>query len=73
MKVTTTTRGWKMDEDHGRTNRMTRAFRLFFVPFVFFVVHPAFADDGWSLTTADFKRQNVNLRSFDESGAKVTA
>src|SRR5881392_885962 len=31
----------------------------------------ASADEGWSLTTADFKRQTVNLRSFDDSGAKV--
>ena len=29
------------------------------------------ADEGWSLTTADFKRQTVNLRSFDDQGAKV--
>jgi hypothetical protein len=71
MTTTKTTRRWKMDEHQGRTNGMIRAFLLLFVPFVFFVVNPAFADDGWSLTTADFKRQNVNLRSFDESGAKV--
>jgi hypothetical protein len=56
---------------HGRTTRMRRAFLHFFVPFVCFLVHPALADDGWSLTTSDFKRQNVNLRSFDENGAKV--
>src|SRR5690242_13641410 len=31
----------------------------------------ALADDGWSLTTADFKRQTVNLRSIDNEGAKV--
>jgi hypothetical protein len=31
----------------------------------------AAADDGWSLTTADFKRQSVNLRSFDDQGARV--
>ncbi|HEY7119800.1 MAG TPA: NPCBM/NEW2 domain-containing protein [Tepidisphaeraceae bacterium] len=30
-----------------------------------------FADDGWSLTTADFKRQIVNLKSFDDAGAHV--
>jgi hypothetical protein len=30
------------------------------------------ADDGWSLTTADFKRQTVNLRALDDGGAKVT-
>src|SRR5436190_217008 len=29
------------------------------------------ADEGWSLTTSDFKRQTVNLRSLDDSGAKV--
>jgi hypothetical protein len=29
------------------------------------------ADEGWSLTTADFKRQTVNLRSFDEASVKV--
>lgn len=61
-----------MDGVQCRTFRMARAFLIFFVvPFAFFVVPPAFADDGWSLTTSDFKRQNVNLRSFDENGAKV--
>jgi len=29
------------------------------------------ADDGWSLTTADFKRQTVNLRALDDTGVKV--
>jgi len=29
------------------------------------------ADDGWTLTTSDFKRQAVSLRSVDESGAHV--
>src|SRR4051794_19753536 len=29
------------------------------------------ADEGWSLTTADFKRQSVALRSFDDNAAKV--
>lgn len=29
------------------------------------------ADDGWTLTTADFKRQTVSLRSLDDNGAKV--
>src|SRR5258706_13383576 len=45
--------------------------KFLFVLFVSFVVPSAFADEGWSLTTADFKRQNVNLRAFDEAGAKV--
>jgi hypothetical protein len=29
------------------------------------------ADDGWTLTTSDFKRQPANLRSLDDSGAKI--
>jgi hypothetical protein len=29
------------------------------------------ADDGWTLTTADFKRQPVNLKSLDDAGAHV--
>src|SRR5688572_22590001 len=29
------------------------------------------ADDGWSLTTADFKRQIVSLKSLDDNGATV--
>jgi len=29
------------------------------------------ADDGWSITTADFKRQSANLKSLDDSGAKI--
>lgn len=29
------------------------------------------ADDGWTLTTADFKKQTVSLRGLDEGGAKV--
>jgi hypothetical protein len=46
---------------------------LFFVSFVLFVVQPAArADEGWTLTTADFKRQSVTLKSFDQNGATVT-
>ncbi len=29
------------------------------------------ADEGWNLTSADFKRTTVNLKAFDEQGAKV--
>jgi hypothetical protein len=29
------------------------------------------ADDGWTLTTSDFKRQAVNVRSFDDAGVQV--
>jgi len=46
-------------------------FLLLFVPFVSFVVQSTRADDGWSITTADFKRQSANLKSLDESGAKI--
>jgi hypothetical protein len=56
---------------HPRQSEISNLKFLFFVPFVCFVVPSAFADDGWSLTTADFKRQNVNLRAFDQAGAKV--
>src|SRR5258705_2932331 len=31
------------------------------------------ADEGWTLTTADFKRQPVTLKSFDDKGATVTS
>ncbi len=43
---------------------------LFSVLSVFSVV-TAQADEGWSLTTADFKRQSVTLRSFDDASATV--
>jgi hypothetical protein len=33
----------------------------------------ATADEGWTLTTADFKRQPVTLKSFDDKGATVTS
>jgi hypothetical protein len=33
----------------------------------------AFADEPWTLTTADLHRQTVYLRSFDERGASVSA
>src|SRR5215217_1984370 len=44
---------------------------LSFVLFVSFVVPSVRADDGWTLTTADFKRQSANLRSLDDNGATL--
>ncbi len=32
---------------------------------------PVFADDGWSLTTSDFKRRSANVKSIDETGVKA--
>src|SRR3954469_4598710 len=68
-------RGWKMDAINAKTSSMLRSIlhlpSSIIVFAVLLLVRPALADDGWSLTTSDFKRQNVNLRSFDESGAKV--
>jgi hypothetical protein len=34
-------------------------------------VTQAFAQDTWSLTTADFRRQTVALKSLDDTGAKI--
>src|SRR5688572_13960061 len=51
---------------------MPRFNLLFFsVLSVSSVVNPLFAQDTWSLTTADFRRQAVSLKSLDDSGAKV--
>lgn len=36
------------------------------------VVVPSRGDDGWSLTTADFKRQTVNLKAIDDKGVHVS-
>jgi hypothetical protein len=44
---------------------------LFCVLWLSSVVNPAFAQDTWSLTTADFRRQAISLKSLDDSGAKV--
>ncbi|MDQ3440763.1 MAG: NPCBM/NEW2 domain-containing protein [Planctomycetota bacterium] len=33
---------------------------------------PALAQATWTLTTADFETQSINLASIDESGAKIT-
>jgi len=42
-----------------------------FVAFVLFVVHPAFADDGWTLTSSDFKTRTANVIAINDSGVKV--
>jgi hypothetical protein len=69
MKTKMEDGGWKMDAINAKRVGMRRAILhlpssiLVFALLV--LVHPALADDGWSLTTSDFKRQNVNLRSFD--------
>src|SRR4051794_9640711 len=75
-------RGWKMEEETTRTTVMHSTRAILHPPSSILAVilsaslclgatFPAFGDDGWSLTTADFKRQTVSLRSLDESGAKV--
>ena len=81
MKTRMEDRRWKMEKNQAKTHRMP--FRAILHPpssiLVFFSVLCVLcasavssrADDGWSLTTADFKRQTVNLRSLDDSGAKV--
>jgi len=57
---------------HNHPRMTTRFLPLLFVPFVLFAVQPAArADDGWSLTTSDFKRQAVNLKSFSDAGVTV--
>jgi hypothetical protein len=65
---------WKMASHRSEVVRgtCTRLCTLFIaLGIVCAVALPSRGDDGWSLTTSDFKRQTVNLKGFDDQGAQV--